>query len=126
MKTFEFKSQICTSRSQSKRLLELGLKKETADMVHYKSTSMKVWGALATPFTTECVGCKCYYPAWSLHRLIFLIPREINIDGFKFPLRSDAIKRLEDADYMYERLIGIIERVIEQGYFNKDYLEKRV
>lgn len=39
MKNFEFKSAICTSRSQSERLLKLGLKRETADMVyipHYK------------------------------------------------------------------------------------------
>ena len=32
MKSFEFKSQVATSKEQSKRLLELGLKKETADM----------------------------------------------------------------------------------------------
>lgn len=121
----QFRSQICTTKEQSETLLKLGLKKETADMVHYKSASMKEWGVLATPFTKECVECKCYYPAWSLHRLLFLIPKEVNIDGFKFPLRSDAIMRLEDADYMYERLIGIIERVIEQGYFNKDYLEEK-
>lgn len=36
MENFEFKSQICTSIEQSKRLLELGLKKETADMVWIK------------------------------------------------------------------------------------------
>lgn len=29
----EFKSQICTTREQSERLLSLGLNKETADMV---------------------------------------------------------------------------------------------
>lgn len=29
----EFNSQICTTREQSERLLALGLKKETADMV---------------------------------------------------------------------------------------------
>ena len=29
---FNFKSQICTSKSQSETLLRLGLKKETADM----------------------------------------------------------------------------------------------
>ena len=120
MENFEFKSAICTSREQSERLLALGLKKETADMVHQPigTTPFNVWDKQEIEDD--------FYPAWSLHRLIFLIPGEINIDGFKFPLRSDAIKRLEDADYMYERLIGIIERVIEQGYFNKDYLENRV
>ena len=29
---FNFKSQVCTTIEQSRRLLELGLKKETADM----------------------------------------------------------------------------------------------
>ena len=35
MDDFNFKSQICTTREQSERLLALGLKKETADMHHY-------------------------------------------------------------------------------------------
>ena len=35
---FNFKSQVCTSVDQSRRLLELGLKKETADMC-YKVTT---------------------------------------------------------------------------------------
>ena len=37
MKTkFNFESQICTTREQSERLLALGLKKETADIVLLK------------------------------------------------------------------------------------------
>ncbi len=125
----EFNSQICTSVEQSKRLLELGLKKETADMeIEIFKGNNTISGYVSKGYWENEISDVIVklIPAWSLHRLLFLIPREINIDGFKFPLRSDAIKRLEDADYMYERLIGIIERVIEQGYFNKDYLEKRV
>lgn len=37
MEKFKFNSQICTTIEQSKRLLELGLKPETADMVLFKS-----------------------------------------------------------------------------------------
>ena len=33
-----FKSQICTTREQSERLLALGLKKETADCYHWQET----------------------------------------------------------------------------------------
>lgn len=40
-------TQICTTMEQSKRLLELGLKPETADMLHYKSASMKIWGCFS-------------------------------------------------------------------------------
>lgn len=32
---FNFKSQICTTREQSERLIALGLKKETADCCYY-------------------------------------------------------------------------------------------
>lgn len=36
MVEFNFKSQICTTREQSERLIALGIKKETADMTrHY-------------------------------------------------------------------------------------------
>ena len=33
MSEFNFNSQVCTTREQSERLLALGLKKETADML---------------------------------------------------------------------------------------------
>ena len=118
----EFKSQICTTKEQSEKLLAAGLKKETADCaLHYDFVGMDG----EVHYLAYQIGHKCCgIPAWSLHRLLCLIPKEVNIDGFKFPLRSDAIMRLEDADFMYERLMGIIERVIKEGYFNQDYLEE--
>ena len=120
-KSLEFNSQICTTKEQSERLLHLGLKKETADMSYIPIVvNHKV------EYRLDCSTPKSIdIPAWSLHRLLCLIPKEVNIDGFNFPLRSDVIMRLEDADCIYERLIGVIERVIEQGYLNKDYLEER-
>ena len=106
---FNFKSQICTSVVQSRKLLELGLKKETADCMHNHC------------WTSED-GIVDDIPAWSLHRLLLLIPKEVNIDGYRFPLRSDALMRLDEADDMYEYLIGVLERTIKEGYFNKEYL----
>jgi hypothetical protein len=38
MKELKFNSQICTTMEQSKRLLELGLNPETADMHHFKQS----------------------------------------------------------------------------------------
>ena len=35
MSKLKFNSQICTTREQSQRLLDLGLKPETADMSYY-------------------------------------------------------------------------------------------
>ena len=122
----EFKSQICTTKEQSERLLALGLKKETADMVHYLSRSFaECWAIIPLDNGEVAENNDLEIPAWSLHRLLCLIPKEVNINGFKFPLRSDVIMRLEDVDFMYERLIGVIERVIKEGYFNKDYLEEK-
>ena len=135
----EFNSQICTTRSQSEALLKLGLKKETADCMYSVMTKeyngrcileedRQYHLCLFYQEEVQSVGFEAYehIPAWSLHRLLCLIPKEINIDGFKFPLRSDVIMRLEDVDFMYERLIGIIERVIKEGYFNKEYFEEQV
>ena len=61
----KFNSQICTSKEQSERLLALGLKKETADMVHQPigTTPFNVWDKHEIEDD--------FYPAWSLHRLIF-------------------------------------------------------
>ena len=105
---FNFKSQICTTRQQSERLLALGLRKETADMVHY----MNGWGILATPWRNDYESRKCYYPAWSLNRLIEMALKDVLICGISFNFDEDA----------YEKVIGIIEYQIEGGYFNKEYL----
>ena len=40
---FNFKSAVCTSRSQSERLLALGLKKETADMTYQYLNQWDGW-----------------------------------------------------------------------------------
>ena len=125
----EFKSQICTTKPQSEALLALGLKKETADMMYITDGRVPEEYRhydLVTEYYESCLEDMVHIPAWSLHRLLFLIPKEVNIDGFKFPLRSDVIMRLEDADYIYERLIGMIEKLIEQGFIDKNYLENEV
>ena len=68
---FNFKSQVCTSREQSERLLALGLKKETADMwyPHFASTC-------PIPLVDETLASDDI-PAWSLHRLWELFPKRI-------------------------------------------------
>lgn len=127
---FDFKSQICTDRDQSERLLALGLKKETADMVHYRSSSMKEWGILATPWRDDCEGCKCYFPAWSLHRLIEMMPKNIAIDGdTAYPLQ---IQKRSDGKWcvgyqgwydcvgdLYDSVIWIYQLLISEGYLDE-------
>ena len=122
----EFNSQPCTSIKESKRLLALGLKKETADCIHFY-TKEKGWEIFVLEEGDTAKYVEGFeIPAWSLHRLLFLIPKEVNINGFTFFLRADVIMRLVDADFMYERLIEIIERLIKQGFINKNYLEDEI
>ena len=103
----KFNSQICTSREQSERLLALGLKKETADM------SIGHTGLLY-PYPHREEEDRVFIPAWSLHRLIEMALRYILICGISFTFNEDA----------YEKVIGIIEHQIKEGYFPKEYLEE--
>lgn len=83
----EFTSQICTTREQSERLLNLGLKTETADcqyaalVVDWKGTpiSRPKWCFYDhnKGFIVQNFERMERIPAWSLHRLIEMLPEEI-------------------------------------------------
>ena len=114
---FNFNSQVCSSLEQSRRLLALGLKKETADMYY----EMKAEGELPRlmPHASEIDYFQLWdsiTPAWSLHRLL-----ELNLlcceQHFAFQFH---ITNIDDA---YEYLISHTEWLIKEGYFNKEYLE---
>ena len=101
----EFKSQICTTREQSERLLALGLKIETADM-YYQKLNDKWTPFVGQPFSYDGLRGTYLNPAWSLHRLIELLSTS------KFPYR------VIDNDFpLYDSLIARIEWQIEEGYF---------
>lgn len=117
-----FTSQIGTTRDQSERLLALGLKKETADMMYvvlvkdfrgkdvpnaervyslctwYKETSMSVG-----------LEKREYIPAWSLHRLIEIYNKTCIFWSNSF-------------DNPYEDMILRIEHKIKCEELNKEYL----
>lgn len=114
---FNFKSSVCTSREQSERLLALGLKKETADMVYsyvreehednyYWELDIleSSWDSYIWPSNHTFV------PAWSLGRLI-----EIACNGQT--LKGDIC-----SDIIFDEVIDCIEHEIKEGYFNKEYL----
>ena len=136
MKTkFNFKSQICTTREQSERLLALGLKKETADMtIHIKGDSG--WYVTAEPFyeweddmntLPSFEETEQILPAWSLGRLIKLMPRTAIMHTQEGDTRIDidmyAIEILVNDDPIAEA-VSIIEWLIKEGNFNKEYLIK--
>ena len=134
---FNFNSQICTTRQQSERLLALGLKKETADMAHQSvgATQFNVW------YKAEIEDN--FYPAWSLGRLLEMLPSPIPISenlptfnhyAFLNLSAESVVYCWEDYDGADRALVGFTgkgffsavvdatEWLIKEGYFNKDYL----
>ena len=137
---FNFKSQICTDKNQSERLLALGLKKETADCT-LRKVSSKVYVIEAMPFCEYVDGIAedyigdSYIPAWSLHRLIEMMPSKVEFPlsgmpkDFYFEIHNGLVRYyngyvccvMEGGGY-YKGIIDCIEWLIKEGYFNKEYL----
>ena len=136
----KFNSAICTSRVQSERLLALGLKKETADMtIQIKND----WYVTADHFY-ECDDdvnilpileeTEQILPAWSLHRLIEMMPLDVVPEGGLdncFTLIKNYPKGYSveydgfsyyHKENIYDTIIDGIEHLIKEGYFNKEYL----
>ncbi|MBO7241576.1 MAG: hypothetical protein J6U90_03910 [Methanobrevibacter sp.] len=124
----EFKSQICTTKEQSERLLALGLKKETADMCYqvkfFDPFPQHLVDCVPSLLTHPPINNERFIPTWSLHRLIEMCNKtqvgmtigiynnEVTVDGDLF----------EVYDNTYDNLISIIELLIKRGYFYEDYL----
>lgn len=135
----KFNSQICTTVEQSKRLLELGLETETADMVHINM--LDSWICVIKQGDEEDLPYDDLYPAWSLHRLIDLCTEYINIDGYPDTTYWFTMHKLDnkiiyendynrwlylgDGDNLFDTLIDCIEWLIKEGYFNKEYLRNK-
>ena len=136
----KFNSQICTTREQSERLLTLGLKKETADMVH---TCLNRWdGYHIHEHDWSDISCdEQHIPAWSLHRLIETLPlllRKGDNYSLVFDIHRDWVAYMTYASgernpynrylwesqntNIYDAFIDCIEWLIKEGYFNKEYL----
>ena len=150
----KFNSQICTTREQSERLLSLGLKKETADMVHCIKTRNHLGDEIERhsyySFETEVderpLGYANYEHslAWSLCRLLSLLPKyirvrkesfgrfrwttlELTIDAefvvwYREDIDNSAVDENFYAEDIYTSLCDCIEWLIKEGYFNKEYL----
>ena len=135
---FNFKSQICTSREQSERLLTLGLKKETTDCYYWQGCDQygdpngKWHLDILNDDTREhfeyllnhfgiCLHLEdaLFIPAWSLYRLIEMIDDEciIHLDNFTI-----AGRLFEVYDNLFDNIIDCIEWLIKEKHFNKEYL----
>ena len=103
-----FNSQICTTRSQSERLLALGLKKETADMCLH--SYLNIAYAFEYVLMEGQIPDRFRLPAWSLHRLIEIA---------QLPQSWQCLS----GDW-YNEVIAHIQSMIHINQFNKEYLEE--
>lgn len=147
----KFNSQICTTKEQSERLLALGLKNETADMT--LQTSLDVCYTMPFQEAIEYFENRhlpphpTILPAWSLHRLIEMMPDKIAYptiyDSAPLRINKDSMYYLhrffdrngdEDTSTVgdneaigshniYDYAVSVIGFIIKGGYFNKEYLE---
>ena len=136
----KFNSQICTTKEQSERLLKLGLNPETADCCLYplitNPNQYLIMDRGIQPFDTDET------PAWSLHRLIGMLPQEIHLDNYvdtcyyltikpfcltKVLYRQDGGCWLygSESSNLFDAIIDVIEKVINGIYFNKEYLKEK-
>lgn len=117
----EFNTQICTNIQQSQKLLEIGLKRETADMVHLPHYNKG--GVLENYFDPKILkglmrkyvinnedGFEECIPAWSLNRLLDLY----------IPVGDPNMWSI--ANVNFERLVEHIRFAIVNGDFPKEFL----
>lgn len=115
----KFNTQVCTTREQSERLLALGLKKETADMGWVKQIiGDRYVIAIAEDYSFIDVS------AWSLHRLISLCEHGITINHRENVVTYNMCRDFYGLETIYDNLIDCIEYLINEGWFNKEYLEE--
>lgn len=120
MNELKFNSAVCTTREQSQRLLELGLKPETADMYYHEGSedgAGNIEYHLNIRTERDNILFPDYIPAWSLHRLL-----SIGVDGDYMGLWNININRDTVGD-LFEQFIKLIEWAIKDGAFNKEYLK---
>lgn len=143
----KFNNQVCTNIYQSERLLKLGLGRETADMFH-----LRVVGDAEDEFDVnnfaECTesiyNIHSYpsedtIPAWSLSKLIDLMPEYIHFDTFedtkyyltlrpycllKVSYKQDSGSLLcgSESYNLFDAIIDVIEYLILEKHFDKQFL----
>lgn len=146
----KFNTQVCTTREQSERLLALGLKKVTADcrwvglVKDAKGndipTKKQAW-FIQTREDERAMVCGFmrydFIPAWSLHRLIAMMPKcykkefYLHISGseVRYLLNGNAEQDISHYSFwvkenLYENIIDCIEWLMKEYHFNKQYLNE--
>lgn len=126
MEKIEFKSQICTTREQSERLLKLGIKKETADMMYVTKCATTLgrpipekyrsYSLILSSYSSPIDAYAIHIPAWSLHRLLMLKDKG-GLIGTGVYINDMNVREC------YEVVISRIADLLKNGAFDEDYLE---
>ena len=128
----DIKSKISTSIQQSERLLELGLKKETADTVYNHSSmyvgsyKLKIIPYLPYDFVEKDI------PAWSLARLWAMLPMKVD-ELYKVLFDTSVAYETQmhtvtlpltftKSSDVFDNIIDCIEYLIKAKLFPKEYL----
>lgn len=131
-----FTSQICTTEEQSKRLLALGLKRETADCfleyVGKDNYGNNVWHPSTIVNNFKMPDYSRDIPAWSLHRLIKMLSSSLMLPQYHqivytkkcvfFERDGNIYCSFNVYDSLYDNLIDCIKWLIQEEDFNKEYL----
>lgn len=126
-------NQIFTNKEQSSRLLEAGVRPETADM--YLDEFERL-----VAFEYSRIKSKAYQdtvlPTWSLSKLIDMIPDQIECEGYnyylfilprdkEFTIKYSAGSNLAQSycrESFFDAITEMIEWLIKEGYLDKKYL----
>lgn len=144
-----FKSQIATNINQSWKLLNLGLKPCTADMYLEKSKTPE-YGEYHLHTICEGIDPEHWFsarmnrditPAWSLDRLLELIPKSIkqrHRPNADFDMNSDGqywfisyeelgydVKHQEMRHKSFDAVICMIEWLIHNNHLKPEYLKDK-
>ena len=114
----DFKTQICTTTEQSYRLLALGLKSETADCCWLQLSGTEIF------FAEEANGDSDCLPAWSLHRLTAMLDSPVVLSSEWIEIAGAY--RCAQGGNAYDAIIDEMEDLINNGLFNKEYLEEKL
>lgn len=128
----ELKTQICTTKEQSERLLALGIKKETSDMCIDNMGNIYTYPSTIIETITNDWSL---IPLWSLHRLIKMLTYQVIYNDGKYePVIAIDGMAYQDvctndivvgwSGDLYTDVIDCIEWLISQEQFNQDYLKE--
>ena len=124
-----FKTPISTTSEQSKRLLALGLKPETADC----SPSGKDFTYIRQPYNEDIFKRNNIIPSWSLARLLEMMPQYIDEREEVLLMIEPPLVIYYDTRYKGQQhfttnpnilynCVAMIDWLIRNGRFNKGYL----